>query len=119
MASSTVAALMAGMALEVEALQAAQENEMKRVLTKVARQHEAAMKRLKKEWVRKLKLEQEEEMLAFKDGIGMPRGVYAAALDRTASSSSAQSSASTASASIGKAMYVNGCTDCVHASLML
>ena len=109
---------MAGMALEVEALQAAQENEMKWVLTKVARQPEAAMKRLKKEWVRKLKLKQEEEMLAFKDGIGMPRGAYAAALERTASSSSAQSSASTASASTRKVVHVNGCRDCVHAKLM-
>jgi hypothetical protein len=118
MASSTVAALKAGMALEVEELRAAQEKERERVLAKLAREHEVAMERLKKEWVRKLKLKQEEEMLAFKDGIGMPRGAYAAALERTASSSSAQSSASTASASTRKVVHVNGCRDCVHAKLM-
>ena len=120
MALSTVAALKAGMALEVEELRAAQEKETERVLAKLAREHEVAMERLKKEWVRRLQLKQEEEMLAFKDGIGMPRGAYAAALERTASSSSsAQSSASTASASTGKVVYVNGCRDCATAKLMV
>ena len=112
----------ASMALAVEEMRAAQEKQREQVLAKLAREHEAAMERLKKEWVHKLELKQEEEMLAFKDGIGMPRAAYAAALERTASSSSAKSSASTASASSkaskGKVVYVNGCRGCVQARLM-
>ena len=122
MASSTVAALKASMALAVEEMRAAQEKQREQVLAKLAREHEAAMERLKKEWVHKLELKQEKEMLAFKDGIGMPRAAYSAALERTASSSSAQSSASNASASSkasrGKVVYVNACRDCVQARLM-
>lgn len=118
MTSDTVAQMKAAMAEEVKKLLAEQEKERESLLAKLAREHGVAMERMKKEWVRKLRLKQDEEMMAFKDEIGVPRAAYAAALERTSSSSSAQSSASTATASTGRVVYVNGCEDCSRARLM-